>query len=132
MSLPIIVKTLETTIEQQVALDEALVPNTKKLKDWEKQLQITLRHSIQGIHSASSKAKSPSDPSKAARTEAKQLKIVLRRSRQETHISQRGGSSTVEGSGVDAQDKDRNDDEGDKNDKSDDGKDDDDDDKDDA
>nr|GFC26140.1 hypothetical protein [Tanacetum cinerariifolium] len=33
------------------------------------------------------KAKSPSDPSKVARTEAEQLKIVLRRSRQETHIS---------------------------------------------
>nr|GFA71310.1 hypothetical protein [Tanacetum cinerariifolium] len=45
------------------------------------------------------KAKSPSDPSEAARTEAKQLKIVLRRSRQETPISQRGGSSTDEGTG---------------------------------
>nr|GFB95513.1 hypothetical protein [Tanacetum cinerariifolium] len=45
------------------------------------------------------KAKSPSDPSEAARTEAEQLKIVLRRSRQETHISQRGGSSTDEGTG---------------------------------
>nr|GFC65818.1 hypothetical protein [Tanacetum cinerariifolium] len=33
------------------------------------------------------KAKSSSDLSKAARTEAEQLKIVLRRSRQETHIS---------------------------------------------
>nr|GEY12728.1 hypothetical protein [Tanacetum cinerariifolium] len=33
------------------------------------------------------KAKSPPDPSKLARTEAQQLKIVLRRSRQETHIS---------------------------------------------
>nr|GEZ62923.1 hypothetical protein [Tanacetum cinerariifolium] len=38
------------------------------------------------------KAKSPSDPSELARTEAQQLKIVLRRSRQETHISQHGGS----------------------------------------
>nr|GFD28073.1 hypothetical protein [Tanacetum cinerariifolium] len=45
------------------------------------------------------KAKSSSDLSKAARTEAKQLKIVLRRSRQETHISQHGGSSTNEGTG---------------------------------
>nr|GFC21643.1 hypothetical protein [Tanacetum cinerariifolium] len=45
------------------------------------------------------KAKSSSDLSKAARTEAKQLKNVLRRSRQETHISQHGGSSTDEGTG---------------------------------
>nr|GFD20314.1 hypothetical protein [Tanacetum cinerariifolium] len=45
------------------------------------------------------KAKSPSDPLEVARTEAEQLKIVLRRSRQETHISQRGGSSTDEGTG---------------------------------
>nr|GFD48665.1 hypothetical protein [Tanacetum cinerariifolium] len=45
------------------------------------------------------KAKSPSDPSEAARTEAEQLKIVLRRSRQETQISQHGGSSTDEGTG---------------------------------
>nr|GFD32855.1 hypothetical protein [Tanacetum cinerariifolium] len=33
------------------------------------------------------------------RTEAEQLKIVLRRSRHETHISQQGGSSTDEGIG---------------------------------
>nr|GFB35962.1 hypothetical protein [Tanacetum cinerariifolium] len=39
------------------------------------------------------KAKSSSDISKAARTEAEQLKIVLRRSRQETHISQHGDES---------------------------------------
>nr|GFD40215.1 hypothetical protein [Tanacetum cinerariifolium] len=45
------------------------------------------------------KAKSPSDPSEVARTEAEQLKIVLRRSRQETHIFQRGGSSTDEETG---------------------------------
>nr|GFC29847.1 hypothetical protein [Tanacetum cinerariifolium] len=35
MSLPIIMKntwTMATTIEEQVALDEALVPNTKRLK----------------------------------------------------------------------------------------------------
>nr|GFB92266.1 hypothetical protein [Tanacetum cinerariifolium] len=103
------------------------------------------------------KAKSPSDPSEVERTETEQLKIVLRRSRQEMHISQHGGSSTDEGTGskpgdldvpsddseqeilwnsfddedVDAQDKNRKDDEGDKNDESDDGKDDDDDDDDD-
>nr|GFC29713.1 hypothetical protein [Tanacetum cinerariifolium] len=45
------------------------------------------------------KAKCPSDPSEAARTKAEQLKIVLRRSRKETHISQHGGSSTDEGTG---------------------------------
>nr|GEX56772.1 hypothetical protein [Tanacetum cinerariifolium] len=45
------------------------------------------------------KAKGLSDLSKVARTEAEQLKIVLRRSRQETHISQHGGSSTNEGTG---------------------------------
>nr|GFC78041.1 hypothetical protein [Tanacetum cinerariifolium] len=33
------------------------------------------------------------------RTEAKQLKIVLKRSRQETHISQQRGSDTDEGTG---------------------------------
>nr|GFC59133.1 hypothetical protein [Tanacetum cinerariifolium] len=103
------------------------------------------------------KSKSPTDPSEVARTEAEQLKIVVRRSRQETYISHHGGSSIDEGisskpgvpnvpsddseeeiswnssddEDVDAQDKDRNDDEGDKKDESDDGKkDDNDDDKD--
>nr|GFC13405.1 hypothetical protein [Tanacetum cinerariifolium] len=47
----------------------------------------------------SAKAKSPSDPSELARTEAQQLKIVLRRRRQVTHISQPGGSGTDEGTG---------------------------------
>nr|GEW64454.1 hypothetical protein [Tanacetum cinerariifolium] len=45
------------------------------------------------------KAKSSSDPSEVARTEAQQLKIVLRRSRQQTYISQLGGSGTYEGTG---------------------------------
>nr|GEX40291.1 hypothetical protein [Tanacetum cinerariifolium] len=102
------------------------------------------------------KAKSPSDPSKLARTEAQQLKIVLRRSRHETHISQHGGFGTDEGTGskpgvldvpsddseeeiswnssddeeTDTQEQDRHDDEGDEKDESDDGKEDDDDDKD--
>nr|GFD61981.1 hypothetical protein [Tanacetum cinerariifolium] len=40
------------------------------------------------------RATSPTDPSKVERTEAEQLKIVLKRSRQETYISQHGGSST--------------------------------------
>nr|GFC18903.1 hypothetical protein [Tanacetum cinerariifolium] len=77
------------------------------------------------------KAKSLTDPSEVARTEVEQLKIVLRRSKQESYISQLGGSSINEGTDdkdVDAQDKDKNDDEGDKKDESDDGKEDDDDD----
>nr|GFB70097.1 hypothetical protein [Tanacetum cinerariifolium] len=45
------------------------------------------------------RATSPTDPSDVERTEAEQLKIVLRRSRQETHISQHGGFSTDEGTG---------------------------------
>nr|GFD13749.1 hypothetical protein [Tanacetum cinerariifolium] len=44
-------------------------------------------------------ATSPIKPSDVERTEAEQLKIVLRRSRHETHISQQGGSSTNEGTG---------------------------------
>nr|GFA91421.1 hypothetical protein [Tanacetum cinerariifolium] len=103
------------------------------------------------------RATSLTDPSEVERTKAEQLKIVLRRSRQETHISHHGGFSTDEGTGskpgvpnvpsdyseeeiswnssddedVDAQDKDKDVDEGKKNDESDDGKDDDDDDNDD-
>nr|GEX42609.1 hypothetical protein [Tanacetum cinerariifolium] len=45
------------------------------------------------------KAKSPSAPSEVARTEAQQLKIILKRSRQQTHISYPGGSGTDEGTG---------------------------------
>nr|GFB07522.1 hypothetical protein [Tanacetum cinerariifolium] len=100
------------------------------------------------------RATSPTDPSDVERTEAEQLKIILRRSRHETHISQHGDFSTDEGTGskpgvldvpsddsdeeiswnssddedVDAQGKDRDDDEVKKNDESDDGQDDDDDD----
>nr|GEY39683.1 hypothetical protein [Tanacetum cinerariifolium] len=66
------------------------------------------------------KAKSLFDPSEVARTEAQQLKIILRRSRQQTHISQLGGSSADEGT-----EKDRDDDEGDERDEIDDGEEDD-------
>nr|GEY17095.1 hypothetical protein [Tanacetum cinerariifolium] len=92
-----------------------------------------------------------------ARTEAQQLKIVLRRSRQETYISQLGGSGIDERTGskpgvsdvpsddseeeiswnssddedADAQEKNRDDDEGDEKDESDDGEEDDDDERDD-
>nr|GEX81903.1 hypothetical protein [Tanacetum cinerariifolium] len=101
------------------------------------------------------KAKSSSDPSKLARTEAQQLKIVLRRSRHETHISQLGSSGIDEGTGskprvpdvpsddseeeiswnssndeeTDTQEQDRHNNEGDEKDESDDGEEDDDDDK---
>nr|GFC71698.1 hypothetical protein [Tanacetum cinerariifolium] len=43
------------------------------------------------------RATSPIDPSDVERTESEQLKIILRRSRHEMHISQQGGSSTDEG-----------------------------------
>nr|GFA84869.1 hypothetical protein [Tanacetum cinerariifolium] len=52
------------------------------------------------------RATTPTEPTDVERTEAKQLKIVLRRSRQETHISQHGGSSTDEGTGNDEEDQD--------------------------
>nr|GEY10038.1 hypothetical protein [Tanacetum cinerariifolium] len=68
------------------------------------------------------KATSPYDPSEVERTEAEQLKIVLRRSRHEMHISQHGGSNTDEETKPGVPD----------NDESDAGKDDDDDDQDDA
>nr|GEW67332.1 hypothetical protein [Tanacetum cinerariifolium] len=45
------------------------------------------------------RATSPTDPTEVERTESEQLKIVLRRSRQETHISQHGSLSTYEGTG---------------------------------
>nr|GFB33487.1 hypothetical protein [Tanacetum cinerariifolium] len=45
------------------------------------------------------RATTPTEPTNVERTEAKQLKIVLRRSRQETHISQQRGFGTDEGSG---------------------------------
>nr|GFA36624.1 hypothetical protein [Tanacetum cinerariifolium] len=55
--------------------------------------------------SAALKGKQPAraithtEPIDVERTEAEQLKIVLRRSRQETHISQQRGSGTDEGTG---------------------------------
>nr|GEW64736.1 hypothetical protein [Tanacetum cinerariifolium] len=60
------------------------------------------------------RATTPSDATDVERTEAEQLKIILKRSRQETHISQQRGSGTNEGTDVGG------DNEGDKNDESDD------------
>nr|GFC92622.1 hypothetical protein [Tanacetum cinerariifolium] len=45
------------------------------------------------------RAITPVEPTDVQRTEAEQLKIVLKRSRQETHISQQSGSGTDEGTG---------------------------------
>nr|GEY85966.1 hypothetical protein [Tanacetum cinerariifolium] len=45
------------------------------------------------------RATTPVEPTDLQRTEAEQLKIVLKRSRQETHISQQSGSGTGEGTG---------------------------------
>nr|GFC31117.1 hypothetical protein [Tanacetum cinerariifolium] len=43
------------------------------------------------------RATTPTEPTDVERTEAEQLKIVLKRTRQETHISQQRGSGTDEG-----------------------------------
>nr|GEZ67078.1 hypothetical protein [Tanacetum cinerariifolium] len=45
------------------------------------------------------RAKTPIEPTDLQRTEAEQLKIALKRSRQETHISHQSGSGTGEGTG---------------------------------
>nr|GFB06521.1 hypothetical protein [Tanacetum cinerariifolium] len=45
------------------------------------------------------RATTPVEPTDLQRTEAEQLKIVLKRSRQETHISQQSGSDKGEGTG---------------------------------
>nr|GEV34312.1 hypothetical protein [Tanacetum cinerariifolium] len=76
------------------------------------------------------KAKSLFALSKVAMTEAEQLKLLLKRSMQQMHISQPSGSATDEGTDADAQEKDIDDDEGDEKDESDDEEEDDDDDKD--
>nr|GEZ76904.1 hypothetical protein [Tanacetum cinerariifolium] len=44
-----------------------------------------------------SRATTPIEPTDVQRTEAERLKIILKRSRQETHISQQSGSGTDEG-----------------------------------
>nr|GEY85204.1 hypothetical protein [Tanacetum cinerariifolium] len=75
------------------------------------------------------KAKSLFTLSEVAMTEAEQLKLVLKRSREQMHISQPGGFGTDKGTGADDQGKDRDDDEGDKGDESDDKEEDDDEDK---
>nr|GEZ57923.1 retrovirus-related Pol polyprotein from transposon TNT 1-94 [Tanacetum cinerariifolium] len=158
---------MATTLDQQVALDEALVPSVQRLRIGRSNLRLpsdtqskepTLQvecwataklhqHSIrfkidtrkhvldleafrEMLHispripgqsfdelpfeeeileflrlSAAAKGKQPAkattstEPTDVERTEAKQLKIVLKRSRQETHISQQSGSGTDKGTG---------------------------------
>nr|GFA08321.1 hypothetical protein [Tanacetum cinerariifolium] len=162
---------METTIDQQVALDEALVPSTKRLRIGRSNFRLpsdiqSKESTLQVVRcsaeisflsgfpcdcrsyatrvaapkpkasarkkrgdsdtsltppmatltpittaapvprlSAAAKAKqparatTPTEPTDVERTEAEQLNIVLRRSRQETHISQQRGSSTYEGTG---------------------------------
>nr|GEV26392.1 hypothetical protein [Tanacetum cinerariifolium] len=60
---------------------------------------VTLKLTATAKGKQPAKAKSPSDPSKVARTEAQQLKIVLKRCRQQTHISELDSSGTDEGTG---------------------------------
>nr|GEZ34750.1 retrovirus-related Pol polyprotein from transposon TNT 1-94 [Tanacetum cinerariifolium] len=66
------------------------------------------------------RARSPTKPSDVEPTKAEQLKIVLRRSRHEMHISQQGGSGTDEGTDVDEQTKGIDESEGEKTEESDD------------
>nr|GFC64933.1 hypothetical protein [Tanacetum cinerariifolium] len=132
---------MATTIEQQVAMDEALIPSTKRNTKAYKEYyacttgeaapkpKASTRRKRGGSDSSTTpptavasprpittvadaprvtaaakgkqpaRATSPTDPSEVERTEAEQLKIILRRSKQETHISQHGGFSTDEGTG---------------------------------
>nr|GFD33074.1 hypothetical protein [Tanacetum cinerariifolium] len=55
-----------------------------------------------------SRATTPIEPTDAQRTEAEQLKITLKRSRQETHISQQSGSGTDEGTEETREEEDEN------------------------
>nr|GFA13061.1 hypothetical protein [Tanacetum cinerariifolium] len=159
---------MATTIEQQVALDEALLPSTQRLRirrsnfrlpsdiqSKESTLQVVydvlrscpffkaflVTADVPEIYMQEFWATAYVHQHSIRFKEAQQLKIVLRRSRQETHISQPSGFGTDEGTGskprvlddedVDAQEKNRDDDEGDEKGETDDGKEDDDDEKDD-
>nr|GFB12061.1 hypothetical protein [Tanacetum cinerariifolium] len=128
---------MATTIEQQTALDESLIPSLQRLRigrsnfrlssdiqSKEATLQVVydvLRNSplfrafqvtadvpeiymqefwaTTKLHHTSIRFKINSKKSVLNLTEAEQLKIVLKRSRRETHISQQSGSSTDEGTG---------------------------------
>nr|GFB71760.1 hypothetical protein [Tanacetum cinerariifolium] len=64
----------------------------------------------------SAKAITPTEPTDVQRTEAEQLKIALKRSRQGTHISQQCGFGTDEGTGSSKDDDDNDDEDDDDND----------------
>nr|GFD25053.1 hypothetical protein [Tanacetum cinerariifolium] len=59
----------------------------------------TLRLSATAKGKQPLRATTPVKPTDLQRTKAEQLKIVLKQSRQETHISQQSGSDTCEGTG---------------------------------
>nr|GEW75678.1 retrovirus-related Pol polyprotein from transposon TNT 1-94 [Tanacetum cinerariifolium] len=144
-------KTMDITIDQQVAMDEDLVPHAHRLrigrsnfrllsniKSKESTLQLVAtphkpKASIQKTRSSSKttvtpptaaagprlttsekgkqvakafKAKSLSALSEIAMTEAQQLKLAIKRSLQQTYISQTSGSSADEGTGDDDEGKD--------------------------
>nr|GFB78629.1 hypothetical protein [Tanacetum cinerariifolium] len=46
--------TIDMMIDQQVALDEALVPQCWPIKDWKEQLSPSIRHLFQRIYSLTS------------------------------------------------------------------------------
>nr|GEV11676.1 copia protein [Tanacetum cinerariifolium] len=108
---------METTIEQQVAMDEALVPSTQRRTRSGSDTSITpptvaviprptaaatprLTAAAKGKQTAkASKAKSQSALFEVAMIEAQQLKLATRRSMQQMHISQPSGSGADEGTG---------------------------------
>nr|GEW54509.1 reverse transcriptase domain-containing protein [Tanacetum cinerariifolium] len=127
---------MATTIEQQVAMDEALVPSTQRnTKAYKEYYAFSIGETVPKPKASARRKMSDSDtsitppatttpkptvvvtprltaaakgkqtakslpaPSEVARTETQQLKIVLRRSRQQMHISQPGGYGTDEGTG---------------------------------
>nr|GEY17162.1 hypothetical protein [Tanacetum cinerariifolium] len=142
---------MATTLDQQIALDEALVPSAQREMlhispripgqsfaklPFEEEILEFLRKKTSGSASSTTpiatptptttvaaaprlsstakgkqpvRATTPTKPTDVERTEAKQLKIVLKRSRHETHISQQRGSGIDEG--TDNEDDDNNEEE---------------------
>nr|GFA62327.1 hypothetical protein [Tanacetum cinerariifolium] len=89
----------------QPAKKEDAVVNFLMVNVFEKVLCKSMNKEKPPMLSAAAKGKqharatTPTEPTDVERTEAEQLKIILRRSRQETHISQQRGSGTDEGTG---------------------------------
>nr|GFC23992.1 hypothetical protein [Tanacetum cinerariifolium] len=110
---------MDTTNNQQVARDEALVPHVKRLRIGRSNFLLCFGNLYAGIlgdgyysssfyliqdgqqeaYPKASKAKSLSALSEVAMTEEQQLKLATKRSLQQTHISQASGSGTDEGTG---------------------------------